>query len=209
MARFARSAVLVVGLSGVSAASSGCVSHSQPQATAKPPSSSPSPFAVAGPTSAPSAGLTPDSTPSATSTTIGASSSSATSNTVPAPAAQNLPVSTAVRNQLIASWVRAQHISFADVAGTRPGSVYYGFLRFTNTSWAVADFTPSAEAIRAPGSDGPLVQFQDGPWVFSQPADGSWKLVTDSGGMGLCPQEVPQPLAEVWHLPDPAACPAR
>ncbi len=146
--------------------------------------------------------------PSATSTTIGASSSSA-SNTVPAAAAQNLPVSATVRNQLTATWVRAQHISFADVAGTRPGSVYYGSLRSTNTSWAVADFTPSAEAIHAPGSDGPLVQFQDGPWVFSQPADGSWKLVTDSGGMGLCPQAVPQPLAEVWHLPDPAACPAR
>lgn len=208
MARIARTAVLVVGLTVVSAASSGCVSHSQPQAKAKPPSSSPSPFAVAGPTSVPSASLTPDSTPSATSTTIGASSSSA-SNTVPAAAAQNLPVPTTVRNQLTATWVRAQHISFADVAGTRPGSVYYGSLRSTNTSWAVADFTPSAEAIHAPGSDGPLVQFQDGPWVFSQPADGSWKLVTDSGGMGLCPQEVPQPLAEVWHLPDPAACPAR
>ena len=208
MARIARTAVLVVGLTVVSAASSGCVSHSQPQAKAKPPSSSPSPFAVAGPTSVPSASLTPDSTPSATSTTIGASSSSA-SNTVPAAAAQNLPVSATVRNQLTATWVRAQHISFADVAGTRPGSVYYGSLRSTNTSWAVADFTPSAEAIHAPGSDGPLVQFQDGPWVFSQPADGSWKLVTDSGGMGLCPQAVPQPLAEVWHLPDPAACPAR
>jgi len=208
MARIARSAVLVAGLTVVSAASSGCVSHSQPQATAKPPSASPSPSVVAGSTSVPSAGLTPDSTPSATSTTIRASSSSA-SNTVPAAAAQNLPVSTTVRNQLIATWVRAQHISFADVAGTRPGSVYYGSLRSTNTSWAVADFTPSAEAIHAPGSDGPLVQFQDGPWVFSQPADGSWKLVTDSGGMGLCPQEVPQPLAEVWHLPDPAACPAR
>ena len=208
MARIARTAVLVVGLTVVSAASSGCVSHSQPQATAKPPSSSPSPSVVAGSTSVPSAGLTPDSTPSATSTTIRASSSSA-SNTVPAAAAQNLPVSTTVRNQLTATWVRAQHISFADVAGTRPGSLYYGSLRSTNTSWAVADFTPSAEAIHAPGSDGPLVQFQDGPWVFSQPADGSWKLVTDSGGMGLCPQEVPQPLAEVWHLPDPAACPAR
>ncbi|HLI36742.1 MAG TPA: hypothetical protein VKV80_05290 [Streptosporangiaceae bacterium] len=95
------------------------------------------------------------------------------------------------------------------MAGTKPGSVYYGSVSPPPAYWAVASFTPSAQALaesKGNPDGGPLVQFQDGPWVFTRPAGGSWRLVTDSGGMGLCPGEVPAPLSVVWALPTPAAC---
>lgn len=144
-------------------------------------------------------------TPPATAPTV--RSPSARPTTVEPTRARNLVASTAVRNQLIAAWVAAQHLNREDVAGTRPGSVYYGYLPATRTYWAVAQFTPSAEAIQhshSPGG-GPIVQFQDGPWVFSQPTGGPWRLVTDSGGV-LCPGEVPRALVQVWALASPAVC---
>jgi hypothetical protein len=118
-------------------------------------------------------------------------------------AATNLRVTPAVREQLIATWAAAQGLARKYVAGTAPGSVYYGHLTSTNTDWAVSGFTPTAAVTSSTGNLG--AAFQDGPWVFSKPAAGPWKLVTDSGGV-LCPREVPAPLAKVWSLPTPRGC---
>jgi hypothetical protein len=118
-------------------------------------------------------------------------------------AANNLRVTDAVRQQLITTWALAQGLARKYVAGTAPGSVYYGHLTSTNTDWAVSSFTPIAAVKSSTGNLG--AAFQDGPWVFSKPAGGSWKLVTDSGGV-LCPREVPPALAKVWSLPTPQGC---
>ncbi len=123
--------------------------------------------------------------------------------------AQNLPVKSGLFAQLVRAWTSAQHLSAADVTGTKPGSVYYALVPSTNTYWAYADFTPSADAIaksRTAVNGGPLVQFQDGPWIFSRRGGGAWTLVTDTGGFGPCPGQVPASVFAVWALPHPAAC---
>ncbi len=123
--------------------------------------------------------------------------------------AQNLRVNSDLRAQLVRVWTGAQHLSAADVTGTKPGSVYYALVPSTNTYWAYADFTPSAGAIaksRTAVNGGPLVQFQDGPWIFSRRSGGAWTLVTDTGGFGPCPGQVPASVFTVWALPHPAEC---
>jgi len=90
------------------------------------------------------------------------------------------------------------------VAGTDPGSVYYGFVPSTNTYWAIAGFVPTAAA-----STQTQVAMQDEGCcgVFSQPAGGSWTYVT--GFLGVpCPGQIPAALQSLWHLTSPGDCAA-
>jgi hypothetical protein len=117
--------------------------------------------------------------------------------------ALDLPLTRAVRKDLVAAFAAAQHIHVSDVARIKPGSAHYGFMIRAKTYWAVADFRASATA-----SSQAKVQFQDGPFVFTElPAGGwsAWGLLTDSGG-GLCPNEVPAGLATAWQIPESQGC---
>ncbi|HWC34668.1 MAG TPA: hypothetical protein VG650_07550 [Mycobacteriales bacterium] len=116
---------------------------------------------------------------------------------------KSLPLTASVRKDLIAAFASAQHIQVSDVAGFEKGSAHYGRIDQTRTYWAVASFVPSRSA-----SAQAKVQFQDGPFVFSElPAGGwsAWGLLTDSGG-GLCPSEVPAALAQAWAMSEPSDC---
>ncbi|KJE21858.1 hypothetical protein FF36_03761 [Frankia torreyi] len=125
--------------------------------------------------------------------------------------ARNLPVDAALREQLVAAWVAGHQgpdsasLSRSDVASTAAGSVYYAQETGPGTYWAVADFEPSASALakgrKLNGAAGdPLIAFQDGPWLFTRPKGGSWKLAGDTGGQ-LCASSVPPAVAAVWNLP--------
>ena len=94
-------------------------------------------------TSSPAA---PDRSASPAATT--AVSPRATSGSAPAGpgGVRNLAVNREVRNELTAAYADYRGISPADVAGTRPGSVYYAYDPATYTYWAQADFAPSSTA---------------------------------------------------------------
>jgi hypothetical protein len=65
-----------------------------------------------------------------------------------------------VRGELTAAYAGYRGISLSDVAGTRPGSVYYAYDPATYTYWAQANFLPSGTA-----SSKVLVAFQDGALI--------------------------------------------
>ena len=88
------------------------------------------------------------------------------------------------------------------VAGTVKGSVYYGLDPGTHTYWALADFAATEAAQQAHrqlqgGQRDPLVNFQDGPFVFSRPPGAAWKMVGDSGGR-FCGPRPPVPVLMMW-----------
>jgi hypothetical protein len=138
-------------------------------------------------------------------TSVAASTSSSTTSTSPTPAAlENLVATAAVKGALTAAYVAHNGLPAAEVAGTAPGSVYYGFEPSTNTYWAIAGFVPTAGA-----SQQTMVSMQDDGCcgVFSQPAGGSWTYVT--GYLGVpCPGQIPADLEALWHLTPPGDCPA-
>jgi hypothetical protein len=136
--------------------------------------------------------------------TISAAPGSRMSNPRPT-GAQNLLVDDFVRNGLATAWAAGQRLQRSDVAGTRKGSVFYAYDPSSAKYWAIADFEPSASALAKHGTlnggnGDPLIQFQDGPFIFSRSAGGSWTLVGDTGGGPICPR-VPAAVIAVWHLP--------
>ncbi|WP_261566510.1 hypothetical protein [Frankia gtarii] len=169
-----------------------------------------------------SSGVTPAGSTAAAASTAATGTGTAaarTGATVPAagassgaPAgARNLQVDDALRGQLVVAWVNGHQgpdsavLTRSDVASTSNGSVYYAQETSTGTYWAVADFEPSASALakgkKLNGAAGdPLIAFQDGPWLFTRPRGGSWKLAGDTGGQ-LCATTLPTAVAAVWKLP--------
>jgi hypothetical protein len=112
---------------------------------------------------------------------------------------RDLAVSRDVRNELTAAYADYRGISPSDVAGTRPGSVYYAYDPATHTYWAQADFAPSSTA-----SVKVLVGFQDGASIgfFTRIGNGSWQV--QSGGAPVVCTEVrffPQAVLIAWSLP--------
>jgi hypothetical protein len=121
----------------------------------------------------------------------------------PAPAGlggvEDLAVSGQVRDELTAAYVEYRGISPADIAGTRPGSVYYAFDPATGTYWAQADFAPSSTA-----SAKVLVSFQDGASIgfFTRTGNGSWQ-VRLGGAPPVCAEALffPPAVLRAWSLP--------
>jgi hypothetical protein len=138
-----------------------------------------------------------------TTTTSGATGSTSTSTTSGASAAdQNLAATAAVKSALTAAYVAHNGLPAAEVAGTAPGSVYYGFLPSTNTYWAIAGFVPSAAA-----SQNTQVAMQDDGCcgIFNMTAGGSWTFV--AGYLGApCGGQIPASLEQLWNLTPPGDC---
>jgi hypothetical protein len=125
--------------------------------------------------------------------------------------AHNLPMTEAVRANLVAAFAAARDLDARFVAGTVPGSVYYGYDPGTGAYWALADFSASnaarVEHERLQGTpNDPYVAFQDGPMVLSQTTGTAWRLVTDTGGL-VCTPPVPAPLLALWGVGGGGACP--
>jgi hypothetical protein len=113
--------------------------------------------------------------------------------------ARSLAVSPGVRNELTEAYVSYRGISLPDVAGTRPGSIYYAYDPATHTYWAEANFLPSGTA-----SFKVLVGFQDGASIglFTRIGNGSWQV--QLGGEPVVCAEVlffPQSVLTAWSLP--------
>lgn len=112
---------------------------------------------------------------------------------------RNLPVSRDVRAELSTAYVNLRGISLSEIAGTRPGSVYYAYDPATDTYWAEANFVPSRTA-----SGKVLVGFQDGASIglFVRSARSGWQV--QLGGAPLVCAEVPffpPAVLRAWSLP--------
>jgi hypothetical protein len=116
---------------------------------------------------------------------------------------RNLVITSAVRTELTAAYASYRRISPSDVAGTRPGDVYYAYDPTTDIYWALANFAPSPTA--APRV---LVGFQDGAsWgFFTKAGSGPWKA--QMGGEPVVCLEVrffPRAVLTAWSLPTDTA----
>ena len=116
---------------------------------------------------------------------------------------RNLSVGRAVRNELTAAYADFRGISLSDVAGTRPGSVYYAYDPATDTYWAEANFSPSRTA-----SFKVLVGFQDGASIglFTRAARSGWQVQL-GGEPVVCTEVVffPPTVLMAWSLPTDTA----
>lgn len=155
------------------------------------PGSAPGPAAAASPPASSAAAA-----PAATSAAAPASSG----------AVQDLVVSPAVRTELLTAFAAAKDIPVSDVAGSRPGSVYYGYEPATQTYWAMANYDPA--------STDPLavtVAFQDGGSIglFKKAGNGAWQ-VSLGGEPSVCAELrfFPQPVLAAWSLPTSPPAPA-
>lgn len=120
--------------------------------------------------------------------------------TSPSPAGlQNMTATQRIRGELLAAYVALRNIPESDVAGTRPGTVYYAYDPAANTYWAQATFEPSSTA--------PLsaqVNFQDGGdhGLFKKVGTGSWQAALD-GVPAACGvlRFFPRPVLTLWSQP--------
>ena len=112
---------------------------------------------------------------------------------------QNLQATAAVQSALLAAYVVMKNIPAADVAGTQPGTVYYGYDKATNTYWAIARYSPSRRASQAVD-----ISFQDGGDMgfFKRAGAGAWQAWL--GGVPVTCAELrffPKAALAAWSLP--------
>jgi hypothetical protein len=119
----------------------------------------------AGPQTATPAASSPASSPAAASAVASASPSSS--------GFRNLAVTAAVRSQLMTAFALAKDIPAADIAGSTPKSVYYGYDPATSTYWAEGDYLPKSSVPLAV-----QVAFQDGASTgfFKRTGSGGWQV---------------------------------
>ena len=120
--------------------------------------------------------------------------------------AKNLPITDAIRSELVAARAAQVGIPPATYLGLTAGSAYFALDTATNTYWAAAQMAvPSTSA--APGTDiyKAQVSSQDdgGYLVFSRPSGGTWTVssVGMSGAMSPCPVTIPASVVKVWGWP--------
>ncbi|HMK97519.1 MAG TPA: hypothetical protein VK425_08230 [Acidimicrobiales bacterium] len=156
-----------------------------------------------------SSGSAPGSTATSVPTSTSATTTAKPTTTKPAtPNAKNLFVNDAVKQSIIRSWLATNPggvgLVAKDVAGTVPGTVYYGEQPGPKrVYWAIAAFQPSATLITeksTPAGQAALAQFQDSDYVFSWKSGPYW---TELGYVsnGECPGSyVPRAMLSVWGL---------
>lgn len=156
------------------------------------------PGSAGAPTHTSTHGPTGQPAPATTTTTVATAASTPTTS---APAgAQNLVATAAVKGALVATYVARTGFPAAEIAGTAPGSVYYGYLPSTQTYWALATFVPTAA-----GEQDPQIQvgMQDGgaTGIFTMASSAtSWTYVGqyESDGDLPCASQLPSALIAVW-----------
>jgi hypothetical protein len=163
----------------------GCQPNSTPHAaTASQPASSaaaaPSGTGPSGSAPAGSAAASPSASPSASGF-------------------QNLTVTTAVRSELETAFAAAKGIPVSDIAGSTPGSVYYGYDAAGQTYWAQGDYRVAG---RVPLSV--QVGFQDGASTgfFKKDGTGAWQVTVAHEPVSCDElQFFPKAVLAAWSLP--------
>ncbi|MGH3296932.1 MAG: hypothetical protein ACRDP7_34575 [Trebonia sp.] len=156
------------------------------------------------PNSAPSSVAASTSQPATSAGSAPASPSPATSSATPG-SVQNLPVSAGVRSELLTAFAAEKSIPISDVAGSTPGSVYYGYVPATDTYWAMASYEPAST-----DSQTVIVSFQDGgqQGFFKKVGSGPWQAAL--GGAPVTCYEVrffPLAVLNAWSVPtSPSTC---
>jgi hypothetical protein len=145
----------------------------------------------------------PASTTTSSSTTS-TTSTSTTTTTIPTAAAENLFISHRTLAAITDAFARYKHISLADVAGTEPDTIYYGYVPATNTYWARAYFVPASTAPLAV-----QVSFQDGGGdvIFVLHPGRTWTAVA-TVGVPFCSglfDPLPASILAVWQLCQPGS----
>jgi hypothetical protein len=113
-----------------------------------------------------------------------------------------LAATDSLKSQLTAVYVAKNNLPASQVAGTAPGSVYYGYEPSTKTYWAVASFLPNSSATMQT-----QVAMQDDGCcgIFSTLNPGSWTLVARFLG-APCAGQIPADLMALWNLQSPGDC---
>jgi hypothetical protein len=112
--------------------------------------------------------------------------------------AVSLPATPALRVALREAYVAARPgIRLKEVAGPRHGTLYYAFDRMTRTYWAIAWFDPSSHARQATAAK---FQFGMGAGIFTRTVSGKWHAKVQVRSNLPCPNEVPAPVLEAWHI---------
>ena len=142
---------------------------------------------------------------SSTSQPAASATITVTATASPSPtAAENLVLTDAVREQLVAAAARLNSLQPSDYLGLVKGESYYGFDPATNTYWAGGALDPSPTSQQAQVS----VQDDGGYYIFQKPANGSWTASAE-GLAGIegakCSVTIPPALVALWHW-SPGAC---
>ena len=151
----------------------------------------------------PSPSTASPSGPSTTSSTLATGTTEPPPATV-RPAAENLPVTAAVRTQLVEAGAALNGLPGADYTGLVPGDTYYAYDPATATYWAGAALAPSPSSLRAQVSTQ-----DDGSYLlFRRPPGQPWSA-EDVGLAGIggttCSLSVPATVLAVWRWA-PGSC---
>ena len=130
-----------------------------------------------------------------------------TSSTTSPTQVQNVTVTQAVRQELIAAGATYNHVTPADYTGLAQGRTFLAYDPSTQTSWAGAQLVPSPSSTQAQ-----VAAQDDGSYLlFSKSAGGTWKVIaltgmSDIGGSPHCPSGGPPPgVVAVWGW-TPGSC---
>jgi len=138
--------------------------------------------------------------------TVTTTGTTTTGTTTTATSAKNLPVSDALREQLLIAGARANSLPPIDFAGLVPGRTYYAYDPASNTYWAGAQLIATANS-----AAGHAAVINEGAYLlFTKPVGGSWRVyrvgMTGAYGEG-CPVDVPAGVLAVWGWA-PGSCKA-
>lgn len=149
-------------------------------------------FGLAACSSSPARDATKPSTPTAPS------SSTAPTTTTTFPMASDLPVTDAVRSQLLAAGAALNSLPPSDYTGLRRGETYYAYDKSTQTYWAGAGLMPSPSSTPAQ-----VASQDDGAYLlFDRVGSGPWKAyavgLAGTPDGGPCPIAVPVVVLDLW-----------
>ena len=129
--------------------------------------------------------------------TVTVTTTGTTGTATTATSAQNLPVSDALRQQLLIAGARATALPASDFAGLVPGRTYYAYDPASSTYWAGAQLVAAANS-----AAGHAALINEGAyWLFAKSGSGSWHAfrVGMTGARGEeCPVNVPAGVLAVW-----------
>jgi hypothetical protein len=137
------------------------------------------------------------STGAATRTTTVTVTTTRTSGATTPASTRNLPVSDALRQQLLRAGARATALPAGDFAGLVPGRTYYAYDPASSTYWAGAQLIPAADSAAGKAA----VVNEGAYWLFAKSDGVPWHAfrVGMTGARGEeCPVNVPAGVLAVW-----------